>query len=178
MTQHITKIKFANKTTIIHLNDTDDQNLPREVQIKSEEDKYRHPDFDAAMKDLTPWILGHFGYPESFNSRFVLNTVNLSRNESQGLCVKFSLVLSYENKINGVSSITMPLLHEDLNETGFNNMPIQIQDALGKLLNEAQSFMGGKFAQGDLFNQEEENENAEEEDEEETQTKKGKKKAA
>lgn len=186
--QLITKIKFVNNhRTQINLTDNDNEKLPKTVVIHSEEGNLRHPDFDTAMAALIPWGLSYFGFPKEYNERVTLNTINLKRHDKTGLSVQFSFYLNYvgvisnldnrQSKINGGSSLTVPEIHEDLGETGFNKMPQQIHDAVVKLMNEAEKFLGGKFAQADLFS-EEDDDIAANDDVEEKSKKKNKKKAA
>lgn len=164
MTELITKISFVNdSTTQIGLNDpeakikNDDPNIKRRRESKEVVMAYRHPDFDAAMDALLPHVLKIFQFPEDWTYDAKLKHVNFKRSDRNGFGATFTIVRTY-NTISGGMPINTLELHEDLSESGKSKMPDDMLQALYKLMDEAQAFLNGKQAQGQLFAEEPEEE--------------------
>lgn len=159
--QSITKIKLVGvRKTEIVITNTDNEKLPTKESVKSEKEVFRHKDFNKAIGALIPLSLKHFGYDDSYNKRVRIQEIDFKYDNS-GTSVALIFSLNYIgltsgldnqlSKINGSGKFELPYLHEDKKNTGFNKMPEQIRLAAMKILEEAQAFLGGKFAQQDMF---------------------------
>lgn len=159
--QSITKIKLVGvRKTEIVITNTDNEKLPTKESVKSEKEVFRHEDFNKAMAAIIPLSLKHFGNDDELQKRVRLQEIHFKYdNSGTSISLLFSqnyvgLLSGLDNqlsKINGSGKFELPYLHEDKKNTGFNKMPEQIRLAAMKILEEAQAFLGGKFAQQDMF---------------------------
>jgi len=161
MTQLITQIKFVNKAkTLIQLQDreTGDNSVTNKKTVY-ESDDLRHPDFSNVQNEIMPYLRKIFNVDKKRDIEF--KAVHLLRDDYNG--VMFTVCERFEG-MPGASTYTWPVLVEaDASKDNKNKIPVQLQDAIDKLISEAHLYMGGKRSQGALPLDSDEEENEEEE---------------
>ena len=161
----IEKIKFTGSTntgTEITYSDGDSKNS-KAIKYTSYDE--RHPDFTNAMKSLLVEAERVLGFEDGYltgprvvsaETGGVIQTlgevtgISVSENDHQGVGCVVTIQRSFE-EINSPLVINTPHLHEDLAEQGLSVMPGTMREKVFALITEAEDFIGGKRAQGEMF---------------------------
>lgn len=144
---NILKIKFeGERTNVTYEENIENGLIQKEIIFKT--DTERHSDFTAAANDLIPLAVSLLGLPMDYKEGIEFRGVTFSNNEHQGMGAVVTM-LKYIDGINSPFVMNTPHMHNA--EDGNSIMSTPYRKALEHLIKEAEMFLQGKRAQGDLF---------------------------
>lgn len=147
----IAKIKLVDDALEVGLEGIDDD-MERKTTVKSLGSV--HPDLIAALQALEPHIRSILCLPAEWCSNaFTIRSVSFSESEKtgiDGIVISCGVELSTCNSPFFFNTPYLPVQrHTD--EGDKDEMPAEAIEALAKLRDETEAFLGGKRAQGELF---------------------------
>jgi hypothetical protein len=148
MTQLISKIKLLSaQRTEIEMSEEVTTDQSKTVNTSNiESDEVRHPDFTAAGEAIVPIVRKVFNIQKDWEVEFK----SVSINRDDGYSAMIGLYLRFGKDFSSGAQIVMPKLTDEP-KNGMNKMPIQLYDAIVKLVDEASKFaFNNKRAQGSL----------------------------
>lgn len=145
----ITKVKLeAGRTKVFYTDESNAGRIQKETVYSCSEDK--HPDFQKALTDLAPLAISLLGLPVEYVNGVTVSGVSISENEHQGM----GAVITLLKEIPGINSpFVMNTPHVHNAEEGGSIMPTALRNQIKTLVDEAQAFVNGKRAQGNLLDE-------------------------
>ena len=142
-----TKIKFdGQKTEIRYFEEHGGGTVHKETVFRCNNE--RHEDFVYQASRLIEPALEVLQLPQDYSENIEFRSVSLSNNEHQGMGAVITMMKTLPG-MNAPFVMNTPHMHNA--EDGDSQMPTEIYERLIKLQEEAEAFMKGKSAQGDMF---------------------------
>ncbi len=150
----ITKIKFDGGRTIVNYNEMlPQQNIDKEIVFKS--DNPRHEDFENVRAGIVPLALGMLELPaeyarsqEDSNAPTVeLLSCSFTYNDTQG----FGAVCTLVKDLKGYNAPFVMNTPHAVTDGDQSLLPTALYNEIQRLIKQAEAFIAGKSAQGNLF---------------------------